>query len=182
MQARPVRARRHASDRWAEVDPSSSPSGGFGRQPLSSRAMRPPNRVLEYWPATMTERDGARYRLEQASLRAFSYHEHADCRPCFRNDRRAFRFRFRIRINAAAAAPTAATVMMGPNKVSESVRKVYAPKQSFLTIRRIEARRMNAKAFRVRFSKSFASLRHLPSHAKVRSTTHRRGMTSKPCA
>jgi hypothetical protein len=31
-------------------------------------------------------------------------------------------------------------------------------------------------------SKSFASLRHLPSHAKVRSTTQRRGRTSKPLA
>ena len=29
-------------------------------------------------------------------------------------------------------------------------------------------------------SKSLASLRHLPSHRKVRSTTHRRGRTSKP--
>jgi hypothetical protein len=64
----------------------------------------------------------------------------------------------------------------------ESVRKVYTPEQSFRTISRIDARRINAKAFRVRFSKSLASLRHLPSQAKVRSTTHRRGMTSKPCA
>jgi hypothetical protein len=32
------------------------------------------------------------------------------------------------------------------------------------------------------FSTSFASLRHLPSHAKVRSTTQRRGSTSKPFA
>ena len=32
------------------------------------------------------------------------------------------------------------------------------------------------------FSQSFASLRHRPSHAKVRSTTHRRGRTSKPLA
>ena len=30
--------------------------------------------------------------------------------------------------------------------------------------------------------KSFASLRQRPSHAKVRSTTHLRGRTSKPCA
>ncbi len=32
------------------------------------------------------------------------------------------------------------------------------------------------------FSQSFARRRHLPSHAKVRSTTHRRGRTSKPFA
>src|SRR5450759_2868079 len=31
-------------------------------------------------------------------------------------------------------------------------------------------------------SKSFANLRQRPSHAKVRSTTHLRGRTSKPCA
>jgi hypothetical protein len=31
-------------------------------------------------------------------------------------------------------------------------------------------------------SKSLAGLRHLPSHAKVPSTTHRRGRTSKPLA
>jgi hypothetical protein len=47
---------------------------------------------------------------------------------------------------------------------------------------RIEARWMNAKAFRVRFSKSFASLRHLPHQAKVLSTIYLRGMTSKPFA
>jgi hypothetical protein len=32
------------------------------------------------------------------------------------------------------------------------------------------------------FSQSFASLRHRPSHAKVRSTTHRRATTTKPVA
>lgn len=32
------------------------------------------------------------------------------------------------------------------------------------------------------FSQSFASLRQRPSHAKVRSATHRRGRTSKPLA
>jgi len=37
-------------------------------------------------------------------------------------------------------------------------------------------------AERMDFSQSFANLRHLPSHAKVRSTTQRRGMTSKPFA
>ncbi len=34
----------------------------------------------------------------------------------------------------------------------------------------------------VECSQSLASLRHLPSQAKVRSTTHRRGKTSKPFA
>ena len=47
-------------------------------------------------------------------------------------------------------------------------------------MRRIEARRKNAKALRVRFSKSLANRRHRLSQAKVRSTTQRRGRTSKP--
>ena len=65
---------------------------------------------------------------------------------------------------------------------SESVRKVYAFKQSFLDISRIDARRRKARAVLLRFSKSLARRRHLPSHAKVLSTTHLLGMTSKPMA
>lgn len=49
-------------------------------------------------------------------------------------------------------------------------------------MRRIEARRRNASAFRLRFAKSLANLRQRPSHEKVRSTTQRRGRTSKPLA
>ena len=64
----------------------------------------------------------------------------------------------------------------------ESVRKVYVFKHSFLSIRRIDAMRRKARAVLVRFSKSFARRRHLPSHAKVLSTTHLLGMTSKPVA
>lgn len=41
---------------------------------------------------------------------------------------------------------------------------------------------IHASAEAMDFSQSFASLLHLPSHAKVRSTTHRRGNTSKPLA
>lgn len=44
------------------------------------------------------------------------------------------------------------------------------------------AMRSQASALAMVFSQSFAIRRHLPSHAKVRSTTHRRGMTSKPFA
>ena len=66
--------------------------------------------------------------------------------------------------------------------VSESVRKVYVFKQSFLIIRRIDARMRKARAVLVRFSKSLARRRHLPSQANVLSTTHRLGMTSKPTA
>jgi hypothetical protein len=44
------------------------------------------------------------------------------------------------------------------------------------------ARNAQATALAIVASKSFASLRQRPSHAKVRSTTHLRGRTSKPCA
>src|SRR6476646_9627473 len=40
----------------------------------------------------------------------------------------------------------------------ESVRRLHAGLQSFLSMRRIEARRKNASAFRLRFSQSLASL------------------------
>jgi len=64
----------------------------------------------------------------------------------------------------------------------ESVRKVHAFKQIFLIIRRIDAKRRKARAVLLWFSKSLARRRHLPSQAKVLSTTHRLGMTSKPTA
>src|SRR5215468_6875949 len=46
-------------------------------------------------------------------------------------------------------------------------------------MRRIEASRRNASALRLRFSQSFASLQQRLSQAKVRSTTQRRGSTTK---
>ena len=55
-------------------------------------------------------------------------------------------------------------------------------KHSFLSMRRIDAKSRKARAVLVRFSKSLASRRHLPSQANVLSTTHRLGMTSKPTA
>ena len=64
----------------------------------------------------------------------------------------------------------------------ESVRKVNQLRQSFLSMRRIEARRRKASALRVRFSKSLAKRRQRLSHAKVRSTTQRRGRSSNPLA
>src|SRR5690348_755026 len=64
----------------------------------------------------------------------------------------------------------------------ESVRKVYEGLQSLRSIRRIEARRRNASALSVRFSKSLASRRQRLSHARVRSTTQRMGSTTKPLA
>src|SRR5216684_7605880 len=47
----------------------------------------------------------------------------------------------------------------------ESVRRLQAGLQSFLSMRRIEARRKNASAFRLRFSQSLASLRQRLSQA-----------------
>src|SRR5882672_353568 len=64
--------------------------------------------------------------------------------------------------------------------ISESVRRLQAGLQSFLSMRRIEARRKNASAFRLRFSQSLASLRQRLSQAMVRSTIQRLGKTTNP--
>ena len=66
--------------------------------------------------------------------------------------------------------------------LSESAREVYVFKHGFLSMRRIDAKSRKARAVLVRFSKSLASRRHLPSQANVLSTTHRLGMASKPTA
>ena len=47
---------------------------------------------------------------------------------------------------------------------------------------RMEATVAQAVELSMDCSQSFASRRHRPSHANVRSTTHRLGSTSKPCA
>ena len=62
----------------------------------------------------------------------------------------------------------------------ESVRRLQAGLHSFLSMRRIEARRKNASAFRLRVSQSLASLRQRLSHAIVRSTIQRFGKTTNP--
>ena len=53
---------------------------------------------------------------------------------------------------------------------------------SFLSMSLIDARRRNARPRRLRFSQSLARRLHRPSHANVRSTTHRLGKTMKPFA
>jgi hypothetical protein len=68
------------------------------------------------------------------------------------------------------------------NHALESVRRDHAGLHSFLSMSLIEARRRNASAFRLRFSQSLARRLHRPSHAKVRSTTHRFGRTTNPFA
>ena len=62
------------------------------------------------------------------------------------------------------------------------VRRDHAGLHSFLSMSLIEARRRNASAFRLRFSQSLARRLHRPSHANVRSTTHRFGRTTNPFA
>ena len=64
----------------------------------------------------------------------------------------------------------------------ESVREHQAGLQSFRSMRRIDARRKNDSALRLRFSQSLASRRQRLSHAMVRSTTQRRGRITKPLA
>jgi hypothetical protein len=59
--------------------------------------------------------------------------------------------------------------------VLESVRTLQAGLQSFLSMRRIEASRKNAKAFRLKHSQSLARRRQRLSHAMVRSTIQRFG-------
>src|ERR1700721_1100301 len=62
----------------------------------------------------------------------------------------------------------------------ESVRRLQAGLHSFLSMRRIDARRKNAKAFRLRHSQSLVKRRQRLSHAMVRSTIQRLGKTTNP--
>ena len=75
------------------------------------------------------------------------------------------------------------TVSAGNNQsiwVDVYIPKTTAAGQSFLSMRRIEARRKKASAFRLRFSQSLASLRQRLSQAMVRSTIQRLGKTTNP--
>src|SRR5713101_5791220 len=72
-------------------------------------------------------------------------------------------------------------LMRGGNFAAlQSVRRLQAGLQSFLSMRRIDARRKKAKAFRLRHSQSLASLRQRLSQAMVRSTIQRLGNTTNP--
>jgi hypothetical protein len=77
---------------------------------------------------------------------------------------------------------TASSFLSGAIQTLESVRRDHAGLHSFLSMSLIEARRRNASAFRLRFSQSLARRLHRPSHANVRSTTHRFGRTTNPFA
>src|SRR5271155_5590717 len=64
----------------------------------------------------------------------------------------------------------------------ESVSKLRQGLQSFRSMRRIEASFKNARALRLRFSRSLARRRHRLSHAIVRSTIQRLGNWTNPLA
>ncbi len=64
----------------------------------------------------------------------------------------------------------------------ESVRKHHVGLHSFRSMRRMEARRRNASALRLRHSQSLANRRQRPSQAKVRSPIQRFGRTTKALA
>ncbi len=68
----------------------------------------------------------------------------------------------------------------GFSKSSDS--KVYEGLQSLRNMRRMEAKRRNMRAVRMRFSQSFASLRQRLSQAIVRSTIQRLGSVTKAFA
>src|SRR5258708_30301227 len=70
----------------------------------------------------------------------------------------------------------------GERKFLESVRRDYTGLHSFLSMSLIEARRRKASALRLRFSQSLARRLQRPSHANVRSTTHRFGRTTNAFA
>ena len=93
----------------------------------------------------------------------------------------AFGHRCRV---AANALPSLTEQRINDQEVCcvplESVREHQTGLQSFRSMRRIDARRRNASAFRFRFSQSFASRRQRLSQAIVRSTTQRRGSTTNP--
>ena len=87
-----------------------------------------------------------------------------------------------IKNMAAAFDKSAGSVVQ--DSEAESLIQNYFPAflalAMYLADRRIEAMRSHASADAIEVSQSFASLRQRPSHAKVRSTTQRRVMTTKP--
>src|SRR3979490_2266254 len=82
--------------------------------------------------------------------------------------------------NGEAEIPPTHSDALRLSLLLESVRRLQAGLHSFLSMRRIEARRKNASAFRLRFSQSLASLRQRLSQAMVRSTIQRFGKTTNP--
>ncbi len=86
------------------------------------------------------------------------------------------------RVLALIAIAALLPLMLTAAVALESVRKHQAGLQSFRSMRRMDARRRNVSALRLRFSQSLTSRRHRLSQAMVRSTTQRRGSTTNPLA
>ena len=86
----------------------------------------------------------------------------------------------------ALAPMTAGDLWIGGQRTdlmaSESDSKVHAGLQSLRNMRRMDAKRRNMRAVRLRFSQSLASLRQRLSQAIVRSTIQRLGRVTKPFA
>ena len=90
-------------------------------------------------------------------------------------------------VKFSGATPSVATlpsnvIQISQSEYLESVREHQAGLQSFRSMRRIDARRKNASALRLRHSQSLASLRQRLSQAMVRSTIQRLGSTTNPLA
>ena len=83
-------------------------------------------------------------------------------------------------IAAWLVASSSSEGLINADRFLESVRRLQAGLHSFLSMRRIEARRKNASAFRLRHSQSLAKRRQRLSQAMVRSTIQRFGKTTNP--
>lgn len=99
-----------------------------------------------------------------------------------RIDERVARISQREDYTVEQAAHTALRTLKQDRSLLESVRRDYTGLHSFLSMSLIEARRRKASALRLRFSQSLARRLQRPSHANVRSTTHRFGRTTNAFA
>jgi hypothetical protein len=139
--------------------------------------------VFPDWEAPVARNDESGHELIKmrwglSELAAVWRHQHQHPQP----DIAALAALDQTRETAASCPrPASRNTMTGRTRnLLESVRRLQAGLQSFLSMRRIEARRKKAKAFRLRHSQSLASLRQRLSQAMVRSTIQRLGKTTNP--
>ncbi len=139
-------------------------------------------------PTMMRQRPRWSLRLRAEVTTSHGYAEHSLRKSLVPMRKITFGIPCKTRIASRAPSPIAATSAENATRHnikalrSESVREHHAGLHSFRIMRRIEASLRKARAFRVRHFQSLASRRHRPSHANVRSTTHRFGSTTKPLA
>jgi hypothetical protein len=134
--------------------------GGAVAWPLVARGQQPAMPVIGYLSSRSAESDAAMLVAVRRGLNETGYVEGRNL---------AIEYRF-------------ADALYDRLPALESVRRDYTGLHSLLNMSLMDARRRNASAFRLRFSQSFASRLHRPSHANVRSTTQRRGSTTNPWA